>query len=367
VPWFDGRGSFRAEWPDIAEQLHRVFDRDKFADGTLTVELEEAVSRYTGAARAVGVNSGSDALYLILCAAGVGAGDEVVVPAFAPASTMAAVRRARATPVPVDVEAGSPVLAADAVAPALSARTRAVVAVHRYARMPDMAALRRITAAAGVTLVEDATEAMGTRRHGVHAGLFGAAGALSFAAGTTLGALGDAGMVVTDDAELARRCVMLRHHGRTGEVPGRSSDVSSPAASTGTNSKMDEVQAAVLLARLASFDSAVARRRAVAARYTERLAGTAGLQLPDLPEHQVWPAYVMAADDRDALADHLARAGVQTEVPARLSIADRPGDFPAAEAAAARLIALPVHPGLGAGDVDHVCDAVTGFYERRRR
>lgn len=360
IPWYDGRVSFRAEWPAIAGQVRRVFDNDKFANGALTVELEEAVRRYTGARHAVGVNSGTDALHLVLRAAGVGEGDEVIVPAFAPASSVAAVRHARATPVFADVAAESLTLAPDAVLAALSTRTRAVLPVHLAARTPDVVALRRIAAEAGVLLLEDSRQAMGKRRHGVHAGLFGAAGALSFAPGNTLGALGDAGMVVTDDAGLAERCVLLRHHGRTGEVAGRASDVSSPAALTGLNSKMDEIQAAVLLARLGSLDRAIARRRAVAARYTEGLAGITGVHLPPSADDQVWPAYVVAADRRDALADHLARAGVETQVPARS------WGRPKATTAAGRALALPVHPDLGAGEVDHVCAAIARFYGRDR-
>ncbi|WP_170156026.1 DegT/DnrJ/EryC1/StrS family aminotransferase [Umezawaea tangerina] len=370
MPWFDGRASFRDEWPDIAGRVRRVFDNDRFAHGELTLELEEAVGRYTGARYAVGVSSGADALHLALRAAGVGEGDEVVVPAFGPRSSVAAVLRTRATPVFADVDAVSGTLAPDAVAARLSERTKAVVPVHVFARPVDVVALRRITDEAGVAVVEDTMQAMGARAEGVHSGLGGAAGALSFAPWNTLGALGDAGMVITDDAELARRCLLLRHHGRTGEVPGRPSEVSGSAAVVGVNSKMDEIQAAVLLTRLASLDHAIARRRAVAARYTGRLAGLPGVDVPLTTDDQVWPTYVLEVDRRDALADHLARAGVQTAIPCpvplHLLTGGSPGTYPAAEAASARTLALPVHPDLATADVDHVCAAVALFCEGGR-
>jgi len=332
VRFFDGRDSFRAEWPGIADQVNRVFDNDKFAHGKLTVEFEEAIRRYTGARHAVGVNTGMDALYLILRAVGVGDGDEVVVPAYAPLSSVAVVRRAGATP-----------------QTAVSPRTKAVLGVHVFAPVPDVVGLRRIADEAGVPLVEDSTQAMGMRHNGVHAGLFGAAGALSFAPGNTLGALGDAGMVITDNAEIAERCMRLRHHGRTGEVPGHASDVSSSSAMAGMNSKMDEIQAAVLLARLGSLDTAIARRREVTAHYTKRLSGIAGVQVPFMPEDQVWSTFVMEAERRDDLVDYLIRAGVQTVVPALVN--------------QERLLALPVYPDLKADDIDHVCDTVAQFYE----
>jgi dTDP-4-amino-4,6-dideoxygalactose transaminase len=333
VPWFDGRASFRAAWPAVEAQINRVFAHDKFVNGKLTAELEQAIARYTGARYAVGVNSGADALYLVLRAVGVGEGDEVVVPADAEWSSVAAVERAGATPVCTPGKPGT-------------GRTGAVLAAHSYGRTPDLGTLRKIAAETGVPLVEDASRAVGSRHEGVHAGLSGAAGALSFAPDSPLGALGDAGMVITDDRELATRCMMLRHHGRISEAPGRTTDVSSPAALIGVNSKMDEIQAAVLLARLDALDGALARRREVAARYTARLTGISGL---DLPDQEVWPAYVVEADRRDDLAAHLTRAGVQTEVPRAVTS-----------------LALPVHPDLSAGDVDHACDAISRFYRGER-
>ncbi|MET9632586.1 DegT/DnrJ/EryC1/StrS family aminotransferase [Lentzea sp. NPDC006480] len=330
VPWFDGRTSFRDAWPAVEARINQVFDHDKFVNGQVTAELGQAIASYTGARYAVGVNSGADALYLVLRAVGVGEGDEVVMSDGAEWSSVAAVERAGATPV---------------FTAKLSGRTRAVLAAHSYGRMPDLGALRKIAADAGVPLVEDGVP-LGSRHDGVHAGLSGAAGAVSFAPDSTLGALGDAGMVITGDRELATRCMMLRHHGRTSEVPGSAPDTSGPAAMVGVNSKMDEIQAAVLLARLDGLDGALARRREVAARYTSRLTGIDGL---GLPAQDVWPAYVVAADRRDDLAEHLTRAGVQTVIPR-----------------AATSLALPVHPDLSPGQIDHVCDAISRFYRGGR-
>jgi dTDP-4-amino-4,6-dideoxygalactose transaminase len=364
VRFFDGRGSFAAQWNDIARQVNRVFDHGKFSHGILTAELEEAIRDYTGARFAIGMNSGTDALTLTLRAIGAGTGAEVVVPALASASCASAVCRVGATPVFADVATGSYTVAPDAVRRRLTGRTRAIMPVHLFGRMADMATLRTIAREAGAVLVEDSRQAIGMRYADTHAGLLGTAGALSFAPDKPLCALGDAGMVITGDETVADRCALLRHHGRT----DGDRRVSSPAAIVGINSKMDELQAAVLLARLPWLGGAIARRGELAARYTGHLAEITHVTTP---ADQVWHAYVIEARRRDALADYLSLAGIETRVPYPVPLHLQPafrhldgrgGDHPVAEAAAGRMLALPLHPDLSLRDVEHTCRAIERFY-----
>jgi len=372
--FFDGRESFAAQWNDIARQVNRVFDHGTFSQGTLTAELEEAIKKYTGACFTIGVNSGTDALTLMLRAIGAGPGDEVVVPALACASSASAVCDVGATPVFADVAPGSYAIAPDAVRSRLTGRTRVIMPVHPFGRMADMATLRTIARDAGAVLVEDSRQAIGLRYAYTHAGLFGTAGALSFAPDKPLGALGDAAMVITGDETVADRCAVLRHHGRTGGEPG----VSSPAVIIGINSKMDELQAAVLLARLPWLGGAIARRAELAARYTSLLAEITHVITPaagarEDPADRVWHAYVIEAERRDALADRLSRSGIETRVPypvplhlqpAFRHLDGRSGDHPVAEATAGRMLALPLHSDLSLSDIERTCRAIRHFYRR---
>jgi UDP-2-acetamido-2-deoxy-ribo-hexuluronate aminotransferase len=378
VRLFDGRRSFARRWDDISRQVSRACEAGKFSDAAMTAELEEAIRHYTGARFAVAVNSGTDALFTALRAAGTGPGDEVIVPAIAAASSASAVCHAGARPVVVDVQPGLYTIAPDAVRAHRTGRTKAILPVHPFARMADMAALRTIASETGIAVVEDGRQAIGMRYQGTHAGLLGSAGALSFSPRKTLGALGDGGMVISNDEAIAERCMLLRHHGRTNEAANRASEVSSSAALIGVNSKMDEIQAAVLLARLPWLDEAIGRRTELAARYTGHLASTPGVATPVVVPpggriDQVWHAYVIEAQQRDALADHLGQAGIETELPCPVPIHLQPafrhsgvrrGDCPVAEEAAERMLGLPLHPDLSMADVEYVCHAVELFCRR---
>jgi UDP-2-acetamido-2-deoxy-ribo-hexuluronate aminotransferase len=378
VRLFDGRQSFARRWDDISCQVSRACQVGKFSDAAMTAELEEAIRRYTGARFAVAVNSGTDALYSALRAVSTGPGDEVIVPAISPASAASAVCQTGARPVIVDVQPDLYTIAPDAVRAHLTGRAKAILPVHPFARMADMAALRTIAEETDIVLVEDSRQAIGMRYQGTHAGLLGSAGALSFSPHKTLGALGDGGMVISNDEAVAERCVLLRHHGRTDENANRAAEVSSPAALIGVNSKMDEIQAAILLARLPWLDEAIGRRAELAARYTGHLAGTPGISTPVVvppggPADQVWHGYVIEARQRDSLADHLGRAGIETALPCPVPVHLQPafrhlggrrGDCPVAEEAAERMIGLPLHPDLTMADVDYVCQAVELFGRR---
>jgi dTDP-4-amino-4,6-dideoxygalactose transaminase len=381
VPFFDNRESFEREWPDLQRHLHEVFDHGKYSHGRKTEELEEAVKRFTGARHAIGVNSGTDALLLLLRAAGVGPGDEVVLPCYTFFASASAVHHVGARPVFVDIDPETYALDLDAVREAITDRTRAIMPVHLFNQMADMASITEIAARSGIPVVEDSAEAIGMFHGGVHAGLLGLGGVLSFFPTKTLGALGDAGMVITDDPLVADRCAVLRHHGRMGVTVGRISGISNAASISGTNSKMDEVQAAVLLTRLARLNQAIARRAELARYYDERLADVAQIRRPVLKPgsaatNPVWYVYLVEADDRDALADFLAGKGIGTEIyyprplhlqPCFASLGHRPHDFPVAERVAGRALALPLYPDLTPAQADRVCQAIEEFYARGAR
>ncbi|MFE2041602.1 DegT/DnrJ/EryC1/StrS family aminotransferase [Streptomyces sp. NPDC059477] len=377
VPFFTQAGTFTECWPDISRHLNELFDRGKFSHGRQVAELEKALAAYTGARHVVAVNSGTDALVLLLRACGVGPGDEVVVPAFSFVASASSVALARARPVFADIEPDGYSLDPRSVETVLTERTRAVMPVHLFWQLADMTALGALAERHGLKVVEDSAEAIGMRRDGVHAGLLGHGGVLSFFPTKTLGALGDAGAVLTDDPQLAERVSTLRHHGRMGRTVDHIAGISNLSGSSGTNSKMDDIQASVLLGKLPRLDAAIARRAELAAAYTERLRDVPGiLRLPTVIDREgrgepVFYVYVIEAERRDELVAHLTREGIGTEVyyptplhlqPCFAELGHRRGDFPHAEAACERTVALPFHPDLALDDVDRVCEVITRFY-----
>jgi len=377
VPFFTQAASFEKVWPLVAQHLHDVADRGKYSHGRKVGELERAIAAFTGARFAIGVNSGTDALVLLLRAAGVQPGDEVVVPAFSFVATASSVSLARAVPVFADVDPVSYSLDPASAAAAVTGRTRAVMPVHLFHQMADMTALGELARRAGLKVVEDSAEAIGMRWDGTHAGLLGAGGVLSFFPTKTLGALGDAGMILTDDPEVAELAGVLRHHGRLGRTIDHIAGISNLSGVSGTNSKMDDLQAAVLMAKLTRLEEEIARRAELAAAYSERLAGVPGvLRVPRvLPRpaatNPVWYVYVVEVERRDALVEHLTARGVGTETyypsplhlqPCFADLGYRPGQFPVAEAACTRTVALPLYPDLGLDEVDLVVGAIRDFY-----
>jgi dTDP-4-amino-4,6-dideoxygalactose transaminase len=271
--------------------------------------------------------------------------------------------------------------------------------VHLFCQMADMGVLTELADERGLLLVEDSAEAIGMWWDGVHAGLLGAGGVLSFFPTKTLGAFGDAGMVLTNDDEVARTARALRNHGRpsagAGAVPGVAdlaawglapdlaalAGVATPATVAGGNAKMDELQAAVLLAKLGRLDRDITRRAELARAYTERLQGADGvLRLPTVVErgavtNPVFYVYLIEVEQRDELVAHLAAHGIGTEVyyprplhtqPCFADLGYRRGDFPRAESACDHAVGLPFYPDLTESDVDRVCRTIRGYYTGAR-
>jgi dTDP-4-amino-4,6-dideoxygalactose transaminase len=377
VPFFTQAASFDAWWPEITTHLDDVFDRGKFSHGRKVEQLERAIAEYTGARFAVAVNNGTDALTLLLRAAGVGPDDEVVVPAFSFVASASSVALAKARPAFADIDPvtyGIDPASADA---AVTPRTKAIMPVHLFTQLCDMAGVLKVAARHELSVLEDSAEAIGMRWDGKHAGLLGDGGVLSFFPTKTLGAIGDAGMVITDDPGIAERAGTLRHHGRIGRTIDHIAGISNLSGASGTNSKMDDIQAAVLLAKLPHLDNDIATRARLAAAYDERLKDVPGvLRTPTVvqrpvPTDPVHYVYLIEVERRDDLVAHLTARGIGTEVyypiplhtqPVFADLGYRPGQFPHAEAACRQAVGLPFYADLPADAVDRVSEAIREFY-----
>ncbi|HEU0316253.1 MAG TPA: DegT/DnrJ/EryC1/StrS family aminotransferase [Solirubrobacteraceae bacterium] len=379
MPFFTQASSFEALWPVIRRHVSEVIDRGKYSHGAKVAELEAALAAWTGARYVVGVNSGTDALVLLLRACGLEPGDEVVVPAFTFVASASAVVLARGRPVFADIDPDTYAIDVASVAAVATPRTRAVMPVHLFSQMADMGQILDLADRLRLLVVEDSAEAVGMRWDGVHAGLLGAGGVLSFFPSKTLGAIGDAGAILTNVPGVAETAAALRHHGRYGRTLDNFPLISNTTGISGVNSKMDDIQAAVLLAKLARLDEDMARRNELAAAYTEELAGAPGVRrLPTLSQpctttNPVFYVYLVEVERRDELAEFLRRGGVETEVyyprplhlqPCFADLGYRRGDFPHAEAACQHALALPLYPDLSLEAVEYVCSLVRAFYDR---
>ncbi|MEU1006894.1 DegT/DnrJ/EryC1/StrS family aminotransferase [Streptomyces sp. NPDC005890] len=374
VPFFSGAASVRRQWSEVSELIRQTASDGTFVSGRLVAELEEKVAQYTGARNAVACNNATDALALMLQAAGVGAGDEVIVPAYSFFATASCVVHVGAEPVFVDVDPQSYAMDPAAVRSVIGPRTRAILAVHLFHQTADIAVLREIADEHGLELFEDSAEAIGMRVGDRHAGLWGRAGVLSFFPTKTLGALGDAGMVLTDDDALAERVTRLRTLGHLAEQgPG--------SLAVGTESVCDEIQAAVLLTRLAVLDQDIQRRAELAAHYTRRLEALAPTVTTPVmaPAKEtgdpVWYVYLIETDRRDELVEYLAAHQVGTEVyyprplteqPCFRDLAGARHPVPVAAAAARRAVGLPLYADLTDEQVERVCDLIHTFHEGTR-
>lgn len=370
IPFFSGARGLRRSRAGLERRVREVAERGIFTSGPTVRELEREVERLTGAEHVVAVANGTDGLIMMLRAAGIGPGDEVIVPSYTFFASASAVVHVGAEPVLVDVEPLSYGMDPERAAVAITARTKAIMPVHLFSQTADLVRLRALADAHGLDMLEDSAEAIGMRVNGRHAGLWGRAGVLSFFPTKTLGALGDAGAVLTDDAELAASVRRQRCH-------GQAVDGSYLYEELGSNSRCDEIQAAVLLTRLETLDDEIERRGRLAALYTAELSHLEPLLATPKPApaggegNAVFYVYLIEADRRDELVRFLAEHGVGTEVyyPRALSaqpcLSRRPGSrhpIPVATAASRRAVALPLYPDLTDEEVRHVCTLVRRFF-----
>ncbi|MGD9570703.1 MAG: DegT/DnrJ/EryC1/StrS family aminotransferase [Thermoleophilia bacterium] len=359
VPFLDLLPAHRELAAELDAAALRVLSSGWYVLGPEVEAFEAEFAAWAGTRHCVGVGSGLDALHLALLAMGIGPGDEVLVPSNTYIATWLAVSRAGATPVPVEPDPATGNIDPDRLEDARTARTRAVLPVHLYGLPADMDAVTAFAARHGLPVLEDAAQAHGAAVGGRRAGALGTAGAWSFYPTKNLGAVGDGGAVTTDDDALADRLRSLRNYGSRRKYVHDE---------RGLNSRLDELQAAMLRVRLEHLDAWNARRAAIAARYADGLAGT-GLRLPWTPEGMThaWHVYAVHAPGRDALAAALAERGVGTlmhyPTPPHLSgaYADMglgEGALPIAERLARETLSLPMGPQLAPGDVEHVIASV---------
>jgi dTDP-4-amino-4,6-dideoxygalactose transaminase len=350
VPFLDLKASYTELQAELDEAYGRVMRSGWFIMGAELEAFESEFAAYCGAEHCVGVANGLDALQLILRALGVGAGDEVIVPSNTFIATWLAVSYAGATPVPAEPDERTYNLDPAAVEAAITPRTKAIIPVHLYGQPADMDSINDLAGKYGLAVVEDAAQAHGALYRERHVGSLGHAAAYSFYPGKNLGALGDGGAVVTNDAALADRVRVLRNYG---------SRVKYYHEIEGFNSRLDELQAALLRVKLARLDEWNERRRRVAEFYLQNLEGVAGLSLPFVPEWAapVWHLFVVGHARREALQEHLSAAGISTLIhyplpphlqTAYASLGHGRGAFPRAERMAREVLSLPIGPHLSA-------------------
>jgi dTDP-4-amino-4,6-dideoxygalactose transaminase len=358
IPFLDVPAAYAELQQELDTAARRVMASGQFILGPDVTAFEEEFAAYCGARHAIGVGNGLDALRLILLGYDLEPGDEVIVPSNTFIATWLGVTQAGATPVPVEPDAATHNVTADAVAAAITPATKAIMPVHLYGQPADMEGIVKLGRSHGIPVIEDAAQAQGARYKGRRAGALADAAGFSFYPGKNLGAHGDAGAITTDDDALAERIRMLRNYG---------SKVKYHHDLPGMNSRLDSLQAAFLRIKLRHLDEWNERRRAVAARYTELLSGVDDLVLPAVPEwaDPVWHLFVVRHPRRDELQARLAEAGVDTIIhypipPHRAgAYPEHAGaELPLADRLAGEVLSLPMGPHLALEDAGRVAAAV---------
>jgi dTDP-4-amino-4,6-dideoxygalactose transaminase len=348
VPFLDLHRQYVSIRREITEAIEAVVERTAFAGGPFVSQFEEHFAEFCGVRHAAGVGSGTDALWAALAALGVGEGDEVVTVPNTFIATAEAISRCGARPVFVDIDEGRYTLDPERLESAITPRTKAIVPVHLFGQMADMDPILEIARDRNLRVVEDACQAHGARYKGLPAGSMGDAGCFSFYPGKNLGAYGEAGAVVTNDAEIDAQIRVLRDHGQTEKYHHET---------IGWNARMDGIQGAVLDVKLRHLEGWTRRRREIAAEYDQLLGNLSGVETPrEFPDSRhVYHLYPVRVDRRDEVMGKMAAAGVHCgihyPVPLHLTAAYRslglgPGSFPVAERCAKEFLSLPMFPEL---------------------
>jgi len=366
VPLLDLKEQFLTIKEEVMAALEQVLETCEFILGPNVSAFEQEIAEYLGVKHAIGVGNGTDALVLIFDALGIGPGDEVITSPYTFFATAECVSRLGAKPVFVDINPITLTIDPEKLEQAITTRTKAVIPVHIFGRAVDMPRIMDIASRHDLFVVEDACQSIGGEIEGKKLGTFGNAGAFSFFPTKNLGAYGDGGLVVTDDDELAERVRMLRAHG---------SKVKYHNELIGYNSRLDEMQAAVLRVKLRHLNEWDSRRREIALEYNKLLKDLP-LQLPDPGDkgEHVFHLYTILTDNREELRAYLKSRGVETGVyyptplhlqPAYADLGYRRGDFPVSESACERNLSLPMYPDLTDEQIHYVAETLRGFFEER--
>jgi dTDP-4-amino-4,6-dideoxygalactose transaminase len=358
VPFVDLHAQHAVIRAEIDRAVAGVLDRGDFILGAEVERFESDYAACIGVRHAIGVGTGLAAIELALRGFGIAAGDEVITPANTFIATVLAIAGAGATPVFVDIDPATYSIDAGAIAAAVTSRTRAIVPVHLYGLPVDLDAVKEVAARHSLLLIEDAAQAHGARYKGRRAGSVGHAAAFSFYPSKNLGAIGDGGMITTNDDAAAANIRLLRNYGQR---------VKYHHSVAGTNSRLDTLQAAVLRIKLPHLDRWNAARRRHAERYAAGLAGAVRTPIAPAGVEHIFHLYVVESDRRGALQAQLKSrtidTGIHYPVPVHLQeacrpLGYRPGMFPRTEAASDRILSLPMYPELTEQQIDYVVDAV---------
>jgi dTDP-4-amino-4,6-dideoxygalactose transaminase len=376
IPFFDLAVQFKSVEKEIKSALDEVFQSQQFIMGSKVQALEEAIAQYCRTRYAIGVASGSDALLLSLMACGIGTGDEVLLPSFTFFATAGSVSRLGATPVFVDIDRETYNMDSSKIEEKITKRTKAILPVHLFGQCADMDPLLEIAKEKKLFVIEDAAQALGAEykpnggSEGRRAGQIGDLGCFSFYPTKNLGAFGDAGMVVTDQDLLAEKVRLLRVHG---SQPKYFHKV------IGINSRLDTIQAAILLVKLKYLEKWTAERQRKAERYQQLfedlLSSVKGFRLPTVQyqSRHIFHQYVIRVPERDRLRQFLAAEGIGTDVyyPIPLHLQEcysflkyRRGDLPISEKASEEVLALPIYPELTEDQQSVVVNRIKAFYNR---
>lgn len=358
MEFIDLKQQYRRYQADIDTRIHKVLEHGHFIMGPEIAELETALARYVGVKHALTVASGTDSLEIALRALGVGAGDEVITVPFTWISTAEVIGLVGARSVFIDIEPATYNLDVDQLEAAITPRTKAIMPVSLFGQMPDYDRINAIAAKHNLPVIEDAAQSFGATQRGRRSGGVTLVGSTSFFPAKPLGCYGDGGALFTNDDALAEKMRAIRTHGglKRHHHP-----------LLGMNGRFDTIQAAVLLAKLPSFEWEVAERQRIGARYTELLRGVCGVPEVAPGNTHVYAQYTIRVPQRDQLGEKLKAAGIPSAVYYPKCLHEQPifadcgrkwGDLPVSERASREVISLPMHPFLSVEDQDRVVAAV---------
>lgn len=369
VPFLNLRAHHAHLRSEFAAAIEEVIDESAFAGGPFVARFEEDFAKFCGVDHAVGVGSGTDALWLALLALGIGPGDEVITVPMTFIATAEAIIRTGATPVFVDIDEATYTLDPEELERAVTPRTKALLPVHLFGQTADMEPILAFARMRGLVVIEDAAQAHGATYRGKRAGSLGVAGCFSFYPGKNLGAFGEAGAVTTHDAEMASRMRIFRDHGQSEKYHH---------SVLGWNCRMDGIQAAVLKIKLRELGRNNERRREISSLYSAALEGLPHLVLPfsDPRGTHAHHHYVLRVPFRQKFMEDLTRKGIASAIhypiPVHLQagyayLGLGPGAFPVAERCAQEFVSLPIYPELSSQQISAVIESVTQVLEQNRQ
>lgn len=370
IPALDLTRQYREHKSEITAAIFDVLESGQYINGPRVAALEAAIAGYVGTGHAVALNSGTDALYLAVRALDIGPGDEVITTPFTFAATSEVIVAAGARPIFADIDPATFDLDPDAVERCVGPRTKAILPVHLYGLPADMHGILAIAARHRLAVIEDCAQAIGAEIDGRRVGSLGTIGCFSFFPTKNLGAFGDGGMITTNDGALAGRIRKLRVHGASTKYYHEE---------VGVNSRLDEIQAAILLAKQRHIESWIARRRHLAALYDRLLRDVSGVQVPAAPQHvrHVYHQYtVRVEEDRDGVREFLESRRIQSAVyyptplhlqPIHATLGYKLGDFPETERATLEVLSLPIFPEMRDDEAEAVAEALADATAARQR